>query len=692
MDDLKGQKTLILSEKSPDILREKVRSYFHKTYSIDERLYDILADDDAFYLRADPLRHPLVFYLGHTAVFYMNKLNIARIVEQRINPSFESMFAVGVDEMSWDDLNMAHYNWPDIPKVKEYRHLVRDFVDSLISELPLTDEGIIWDSPWWAIVMGIEHQRIHLETSSVLIRQLPFEKVKQLDFWSICPDSGAAPANSLLPVQGGEVILGKHRTDPLYGWDNEYGSKSFKVEDFLASKYLVSNEEFLEFVQTGAYHIQRYWAEEAWAWKQYQGAEHPRFWIKAADGTFSLRTIASVVPMPWNHPVEVNYLEAKAFCNWKAEQLGMPIRLPSEAEWYCLRDRHVHTDQAYWDKAPANINLEYWASACPIDRFAFGEFFDIIGNVWQWTETPICGFPGFKVHPYYDDFSVPTFDGRHNLIKGGSFISTGNEAIRDSRYAFRRHFYQHAGFRYISSDAVLETENDLYENDPEIVPWCDLDWDSEFHKWLMEAIKQHFAKRGRALHLGCKTGRISFELAAYYDHVTGLDSTARLIQLGTKMKEDGFIRYETREEGEIFQTFEHSLAECKLESSAGRVEFWQADSSNLLAKFSAYDLVLAVNALEQSLNPQSLLQSIHQRMNPQSILIVADAYDWQSVKPLGGIRKDGEPYSSFEALKDILKDNFTLLEEPIDIWQPIRHTKRKYHSKLLQVSVWRLKS
>ena len=47
MDDLKGQKTLILSENSPDILREKVRSYFHKTYSIDERLYDILADDDA---------------------------------------------------------------------------------------------------------------------------------------------------------------------------------------------------------------------------------------------------------------------------------------------------------------------------------------------------------------------------------------------------------------------------------------------------------------------------------------------------------------------------------------------------------------------------------------------------------------------------------------------------------------------
>jgi formylglycine-generating enzyme required for sulfatase activity len=58
-----------------------------------------------------------------------------------------------------------------------------------------------------------------------------------------------------------------------------------------------------------------------------------------------------------------------------------------------------------------------------------GEFCDVIGNVWQWTRTPIMPFKGFEVHPLYDDFSVPTFDGRHNLIKGGSWIATGNEAI-----------------------------------------------------------------------------------------------------------------------------------------------------------------------------------------------------------------------------------------------------------------------
>ncbi|HOH60124.1 MAG TPA: 5-histidylcysteine sulfoxide synthase, partial [Candidatus Cloacimonadota bacterium] len=437
----------------------------------------------------DPLRHPLVFYLGHTAVFYINKLNIAGIISERINPAFESMFAVGVDEMSWDDLNDAHYDWPAIPRVREYRDKVRSFVDDLISKLPAPEGGITWDSPWWAVIMGIEHERIHLETSSVLIRQMPLQRLQSMNFWNICEDSDTAPQNELLPVKGKEIVLGKDYTDPLYGWDNEYGKKSYYVQDFQASRFLVSNAEYRQFIDAGGYNAQEYWTPEGWAWKSYEKAKHPRFWAIGEEGEYFLRTIAALVPMPWNHPVEVNYLEAKAFCNWKAKMTGLPIRMPTEAEWYVLRDGYLDTDLPYWDKAPGNINLEYWASACPVDRFAFGEFYDIIGNVWQWTETPIAAFPGFKIHPYYDDFSVPTFDTRHNLIKGGSFISTGNEAIRDSRYAFRRHFYQHAGFRYISSPMLVEAEDNLYEDDPSIVPFCDLDWGSDFALWLIDSFR-----------------------------------------------------------------------------------------------------------------------------------------------------------------------------------------------------------
>jgi 5-histidylcysteine sulfoxide synthase len=252
MTDLRNTRTTILNAGSPDDKREEIRDYFHKTFTIDERLYDCLATDDAFYLRAEPLRHPLIFYLGHTGVFYINKLITAKIIDQRINPEFESMFAVGVDEMSWDDLDEAHYDWPAVDAVKSYRDEVRALVDDIISTLPLT-LPITWEHPFWAIMMGIEHQRIHLETSSVIIRRLPIDQVQPRSLWDICTESGAAPDNAMLPVPGGRVVLGKAKDHPLYGWDNEFGRHTSDVWDFSASRYLVSNQEFLAFVEDGGY-------------------------------------------------------------------------------------------------------------------------------------------------------------------------------------------------------------------------------------------------------------------------------------------------------------------------------------------------------------------------------------------------------------------------------------------------------
>jgi formylglycine-generating enzyme required for sulfatase activity len=113
-----------------------------------------------------------------------------------------------------------------------------------------------------------------------------------------------------------------------------------------------------------------------------------------------------------------------------------------------------------FDDQKSNINLAHFASSVSVDTFDHGELYDVVGNVWQWTQTQMDAYEGFETHPWYDDFSEPTFDGRHNLMKGGSWISTGNEMVAASRYAFRRHFIQHAGFRYVVGDG--ENENKKY--------------------------------------------------------------------------------------------------------------------------------------------------------------------------------------------------------------------------------------
>jgi DinB superfamily len=135
--ELEPTRTIILNDGDPEQKRAEILAYFHATFELDEKLYDSLICDQTFYLRPDRLRHPLIFYFGHTATFFINKLIIARIIDTRINPGFESMFAVGVDEMSWDDLDESHYDWPSRQEVKAYRDQVRERVDRLIRTMPL---------------------------------------------------------------------------------------------------------------------------------------------------------------------------------------------------------------------------------------------------------------------------------------------------------------------------------------------------------------------------------------------------------------------------------------------------------------------------------------------------------------------------------------------------------------------------
>ena len=125
---------------------------------------------------------------------------------------------------------------------------------------------------------------------------------------------------------------------------------------------------------------------------------------------------------------------------------------------------------------------------------------------------------------------------------------------------------------------------------------------------------------------------------------------------------------------------------------ADKVEFWQADASNLLARFTGYDLVIAVNTLEEAINPAAFLETIPQRMNPGGILIIADSYLWKAKNPPAGIRKDGEPYRSLDWLKDMLNRDFEQIGSPSEIRQDIRQSKRLSESRLLEITSWKKKA
>jgi 5-histidylcysteine sulfoxide synthase/putative 4-mercaptohistidine N1-methyltranferase len=719
-ENLRFTRTIKLNEGDVETKRKEILDYFHNTFTIYEELFTVINNPKSYYSKAEPLRHPLIFYLGHTATFFINKLTLAGLVDDRINSKFEGMFSVGVDEMDWDDLNEVHYDWPTVEEVMEYRNKVREVVDQKIKEFPISFP-INWDSPMWIIMMGIEHERIHLETSAVIIRRLPIEEVHSEPLFPRCDqtnhvgyDENGSPAvrstmvqNELLPVEEGTVELGK--TDGLYGWDNEYGQYKSFVGKFKASKYLVSNFEFLQFMEEDGYSIEKYWTVEGWKWNRSTKMTRPLFWVPDRvineKQTYKFRTFTEIIDMPWDWPVELNNLESKAFCNWKAAKTGKPIRLPTEDEWYRLR-AFVRYDQIDWKVGTVgNINLEKWASSCPIDIFSHNGFYDIIGNVWQHTETPIDGHDGFKVHPLYDDFSTPTFDTKHNLIKGGSWISTGNEATKSARYSFRRHFYQNAGIRYVESATPVVIKDAMYEADTMGSMYLEFhygaknlgveNYPKKCADICIEVAKKHNIPMNKALDLGCAVGRSTFDLGKEYKEVVGIDLSARFFQLALKLRDQGKLRYTVPEEGDIVEYKEIDIKTLGYEDIKDNVSFYQQDATILdIKKFNNMDLIFCGNLIDRMRTPKKFLENIHLYLKEGGIFVNTSPYtwltDWTDKKEwVGGFKENGENFTTYKGLQRILKAHFVEIEPPRDVEFVIKETKRKFQHTFAHATFWK---
>lgn len=416
---------------------EDLRNYFINSWELYDLLFGSIVDQRSFYTSPDPLRNPLIFYWGHTAAFYINKLLLAGLLHHGINPYFEEIFAKGVDPDLPENLSAMEI-WPSVEEVNVYRENVFQTVLKVIDGF---ENGTIIDkhSPWWSLLMGIEHDRIHLETSSVLLRQLPEKELEKPERWVYADSHGLPPKNNWIEVPAGQVILGKPSAHSEYGWDNEFGQAISHVNPFKASQNLISNYEYLAFVESGNYNNPSYWTDEGLQWKLRVGSRHPKFW-EPSGRSFLYRTLFELIEMPLDWPVEVNSYEAQAYCNWK----GQGIRLLKEVEFKRIW-------QLQGEKVSNNINFSNGSPS----RVGDGQesptaFNDLSGNVWDWLQDDFHPLPGFKSHSLYKDFSAPYFDSDHGMLLGGSWITTGTAINPFYRLWFRRYFYQHAGFRLAS--------------------------------------------------------------------------------------------------------------------------------------------------------------------------------------------------------------------------------------------------
>ena len=432
--------------------RQEILNYFENAWQLEDILFKSLTGDDTFYLNPDPLRNRLIFYLGHSAVFYINKLIQVQLLPAGLNAEYENLFEIGVDPEIPAELDRAieHCQWPSVAEVWQYRsqayQTIVDLIKTISIELPIRP-----DRPLWALMMGIEHQRIHIETSSMLIRQLPIDRVRRPVNWQYAPLSGKNDRQEKIVIPGGIVKLGKAVNDPSYGWDIDYGERTIEVSSFQASKYLVTNTDFRYFVEDGGYTNRAYWDESSWQWKTQFNIRHPKFWLPQTDDRYTYRAMFDELELPGDWPVEVNYYEAMAYCRWQ----GIGNRLMSEAEWQLATYGSVQNGNSLLAPDPDDYNLNFkFCSPSPVGMLATATspagLSDLRGNVWEWSRDNLSPLSGYQPHHLYPDNSAIFFDNKHQMMLGGCWITSGTEALKYYRNWFRPYFYQHAGFRVVS--------------------------------------------------------------------------------------------------------------------------------------------------------------------------------------------------------------------------------------------------
>lgn len=104
--DTKGKIRSLPLPRLDAVTREAAKEYFDNSWTLYETLFAGLNGEEYFYRPpVHGLRHPQIFYYGHTACLYVNKLRVSGVLDKPVNPYFESIFEVGVDEMLWDDMH-----------------------------------------------------------------------------------------------------------------------------------------------------------------------------------------------------------------------------------------------------------------------------------------------------------------------------------------------------------------------------------------------------------------------------------------------------------------------------------------------------------------------------------------------------------------------------------------------------------
>jgi ergothioneine biosynthesis protein EgtB len=404
------------------------------------------------YDRAIPERHRIVFYIGHLEAFDWNLLHETLGCPASSQPEFDRLFAFGIDPVGGGLPTDQPKDWPTIETVRGYNQAVRETLDAGLTKAAGGAE--MTDPLRQRLHVAIEHRLMHEETLCYMLHRLPLEKKLRQEQAS-APVRTRPREKGMIEIPAGRATLGLRRGNgDVFGWDNEYEAHEADVPAFSIDRCMVTNGEYVKFIDAGGYDNRSLWSEAAWNWTREANIRQPIFW-KREGGQWLWRGMFEEAPLPPDWPVYVSHAEASAYARWTGK------RLPSEEQWQ--RAAYGTPDggeqQFPWGDEPpsarrGNFDFARWDPA-DVDGYAEGESAfgasGMLGNGWEWTESVFAPFAGFEAFSFYPGYSANFFDGKHFTMKGGSPRTAESMLRRSFRNWFQAHYqYAYAGFRRVS--------------------------------------------------------------------------------------------------------------------------------------------------------------------------------------------------------------------------------------------------
>jgi len=349
---------------------------------------------------------PPKWHLAHTSWFFEEMILKSNLADYKeFNPRFNFLFnsyynTVGERTIRAERGNITR---PGVEEIYSYRKHVDAHMNEYMSQSDIPSEisGLI--------ELGLNHEEQHQE---LLITDLkytlghnPLFPVYK-DGFNLLSDHNKSTGK--LKIEEGLYEIGT--TDIDFCFDNELKRHKVYIDSFEISQSLVTNAEYIEFMEAGGYSEFKYWLDEGWTWVNEEKIDSPLYWHNI-NGEWHHYTLSGLQKVDSEAILgHVSFYEANAFAAWKG------MRLPTEFEW------EVASDQINW------------------------------GKRWEWTNSAYLPYPGYKI----SEGAVGEYNGKfmvnQMVLRGASVATSEGHSRKTYRNFFHPHFqWQYSGIRLIVS-------------------------------------------------------------------------------------------------------------------------------------------------------------------------------------------------------------------------------------------------